>query len=161
PGPGPVRGPRSRAATPGPCRAGSARPSVEPSTRSAPGRTRPASSSWEASTPESSTATVMPESVEYDQACSGSSHSRGPIAAATSSAAGWATVAVPADRVALTDPAGPADPTDAAAPADPVDPAGPVVVPVAPVAAAGASSAATTATAAAARLRAGTGTDRF
>src|SRR5690606_39203659 len=102
------------------------------------------SSSWEASTPESTTATVMPEPVEYDQTRWGSSHSSGSIGAAPSSGGGWATPAVPATSAASAASAASADPA----------------VPVASVSA-GANSTAATATAATVRDRAGTGTSRF
>src|SRR5690606_21449780 len=157
----PLREPAISEATAVPCPTGSVRPSVEPSTKSAPASTRPDSSSWEASTPESTTATVMPEPVECDQARSGSSHSSGPIGAASSSAVGWATPAVPAILSARVEPAVPAVPAGAAVPVAPTDAAAPAVASLAPVAATGTSSTAATATAATARDRAGTGTTRF
>src|SRR5690606_11103742 len=52
------------------CPTRSTRPSVDPSTKSVPGSTRPAKSGWSASTPESRTATNTPAPVAYRQASS-------------------------------------------------------------------------------------------
>lgn len=83
-----------------PCPTGSNRPSCWGSTRSIPGNTDPARSSWFASTPESSTATITPRPVDAFQAAAALSERNCHCSSRTQSARAGAAPMIPAASTA-------------------------------------------------------------